>query len=301
MRMTMPKLPDGLVSSQQRIEPQLARYLVEAPEAAARLLSAMRYANLEGGKRLRAALVYVAAQTFGAPLHHADAAAVAVEFVHAYSLIHDDLPAMDDSPLRRGIASCHIAYDEATAILAGDALQALAFEVLARDEQLSTATRLKLVHRLASASGLHGMAGGQMIDLIYTGHREKTSLEQLQQMHTLKTGALLEASILMGCDCAELTDSPTRTAMMAYGQALGLAYQIQDDILDVISHEEHLGKPQGHDAELKKMTYPAVVGLEEASAMREALYEQGLAALTPITVDTSDLEELLTFVVRREN
>ena len=149
MRMTMPKLPDGLVSSQQRIEPQLARYLVEAPEPAARLLSAMRYANLEGGKRLRAALVYVAAQTFGAPLNHADAAAVAVEFVHAYSLIHDDLPAMDDSPLRRGIASCHIAYDEATAILAGDALQALAFEVLARDEQLSTATRLKLVQRLA--------------------------------------------------------------------------------------------------------------------------------------------------------
>lgn len=301
MLMTMLKLPDCLQLSQQRIEPQMARYLATAPEAASRLLSAMRYANLEGGKRLRAALVYAAVQTFDTPLEHADASAVAVEFVHAYSLIHDDLPAMDDSPLRRGIASCHVAYDEATAILAGDALQALAFEVLASDEQLSLVTRLKLVHRLASASGLHGMAGGQMIDLIYTGRSEKPSLVQLQQMHKLKTGALLEASILMGCDCAQLTDLSVRTAITAYGQALGLAYQIQDDILDVISVEGHLGKPQGHDAQLNKMTYPAVVGLEEACAMRETLYQQGLAALAPITIDTSSLAELLTFVVRRES
>lgn len=299
--MAMLKPPSCLLLSQQRIEPQLAGYLAAAPEAASRLLSAMRYANLEGGKRLRAALVYAAAQTFNAPLDHADAAAVAVEFVHAYSLIHDDLPAMDNSPLRRGIASCHAAYDEATAILAGDALQALAFEVLAAEEQLSVATRLKLVHRLATASGLQGMAGGQMIDLIYTGREEKPSLLQLQQMHRLKTGALLEASVLMGCDCAQLTEVATREAIIAYGQALGLAYQIQDDILDVISVEGYLGKPQGHDAQLNKMTYPAVVGLDEACAMRETLYQQGLAALRPIAADTAGLEELLTFIVRRES
>ncbi|MCD6044868.1 MAG: (2E,6E)-farnesyl diphosphate synthase [Gammaproteobacteria bacterium] len=293
--------PDCLRLAQERVLPLLERHLQEAPAAASRLLSAMSYANLEGGKRLRAALVYTAAQTFDAPLDHADAAAVAVEFVHAYSLIHDDLPAMDNSPLRRGLASCHIAYDEATAILAGDALQALAFEVLANDAQLPVAMRLNLVQRLAKASGVHGMAGGQMIDLLYTGGSEKPSLTQLQQMHHLKTGALLEASILMGCDCAGLTDAFAREAIATYGQALGLAYQIQDDILDVVSMEGNLGKPQGRDAELNKMTYPAVVGLGKACEMREALYQQGMAALKPIALDTTRLQDLLTFVVRREN
>lgn len=298
---TMMLAPDCLRVSQERVLPQLARHLKEAPTAASRLLFAMSYANLEGGKRLRAALVYAAAQTFAAPLDHADAAAVAVEFVHAYSLIHDDLPAMDDSPLRRGLASCHIAYDEATAILAGDALQALAFEVLADEVQLSVATRLKLIQRLAKASGLQGMAGGQMIDLIYTGSEQKPSLEQLQQMHRLKTGALLEASILMGCDCAGLTDAAITAAITTYSQVLGLAYQIQDDILDVVSAEGKLGKPQGRDAELNKMTYPAVVGLDKACEMREALYQQGMAALRPIAVDTARLQDLLSFVVRRES
>ncbi len=293
--------PDCLRAAQARVLPQLERHLKEAPTAALRLLSAMSYANLEGGKRLRAALVYAAAQTLDAPLEHADAAAVAVEFVHAYSLIHDDLPAMDDSPLRRGLASCHIAYDEATAILAGDALQALAFEVLANDEQLAIATRLKLVQRLAKASGLQGMAGGQMIDLIYTGSEQKPSLTQLQQMHRLKTGALLEASILMGCDCAGLTDVLITEAITQYSQALGLAYQIQDDILDVVSLESNLGKPQGRDAALNKMTYPAVVGLDKACEMREALYQQGMAALKPIKLDTAPLQDLLAFVVRRKN
>ncbi len=293
--------PDCLRAAQERVLPQLERHLKEAPAAASRLLSAMSYANLEGGKRLRAALVYATSQTFGAPLDYADAAAVAVEFVHAYSLIHDDLPAMDDSPLRRGLASCHIAYDEATAILAGDALQALAFEVLANDEQLSVGTRLKLVQRLAKASGVQGMAGGQMIDLIYTGSLEKPSLAQLQQMHRLKTGALLEASILMGCDCVGLTDVVITQAITTYSEALGLAYQIQDDILDVISVEGHLGKPQGRDAELNKMTYPAVVGLDKACEMREALYLQGMTALQFITLDTGRLQDLLTFVIRRES
>lgn len=293
--------PNCLQAAQERILPQLERHLKEAPTAALRLLSAMSYANLEGGKRLRAALVYAAAQTLNAPLEQADAAAVAVEFVHAYSLIHDDLPAMDNSPLRRGLASCHIAYDEATAILAGDALQALAFEVLANEERLAIAMRLKLVQRLAKASGLQGMAGGQMIDLIYTGSEQKPSLVQLQQMHRLKTGALLEASILMGCDCASLSDAATREAITAYSEALGLAYQIQDDILDVVSPEGSLGKPQGRDAALNKMTYPAVVGLDEACEMREALYQQGMAALQLIKLDTTQLQDLLTFVVRRES
>ncbi len=300
MPMTM-LAPDCLRAAQERVLPQLTRYLQEAPMAARRLLSAMSYANLEGGKRLRAALVYAAAKTFGAPLAHADAAAVAVEFVHAYSLIHDDLPAMDDSPLRRGIASCHIAYDEATAILAGDALQALAFEVLANDEQLLVVTRLKLVQRLAKASGLQGMAGGQMIDLIYTGSVEKPSLAELQQMHRLKTGALLEASILMGCDCAGLSAALIRKSISEYSKALGLAYQIQDDILDVVSVAGNLGKPQGRDAELNKMTYPAVVGLDKAYEMREELYQHGIKALESIELDTAQLQELLCFVVRRDN
>lgn len=297
----MIQVPEPLALAQARIEPLLQHYLAESPKAASRLLSAMRYANLEGGKRLRAALVYAAAQTFGTTLEQADSAAVAVELVHAYSLIHDDLPAMDDSPLRRGMPSCHIAYDEATAILAGDALQALAFEVLAGDENIAIDTRLKLVHILATASGLQGMAGGQMIDLLYTGQNQKTQLSELQEMHRLKTGALLQASILMGCTCAQLTDLAVQKAILAYGEVLGLAYQIQDDILDVVSLEGDLGKPQGHDASLHKMTYPAVVGLEKAYAMRNALYHQGLTALQAIPLDTSRLSALFTFVVRRSN
>jgi farnesyl diphosphate synthase len=297
----MMRAPECLALYQHRITPQLERYLQDAPQAAHQLLSAMRYANLEGGKRLRAALVYAAAETFNAPLNKADAAAVAVELVHAYSLIHDDLPAMDNSPLRRGMPSCHVAYDHATAILAGDALQALAFDVLANDEQSTIETRIQLIQRLAHASGLQGMAGGQMIDLLYTGSAEKISLEKLQQMHALKTGALLKASILMGCECAELQDNRVLEAIKIYSEALGLAYQIQDDILDVTCSESQLGKPSGQDAALNKMTYPAVIGLEKAKQMRDECYQQGFTALKEVALQQSRLAELLAFVVGRES
>ena len=293
--------PECLELYQQRIIPQLECYLQASPTAANRLLLAMRYANLEGGKRLRAALVYAATETFNTSLNKADAAAAAVELVHAYSLIHDDLPAMDNSPLRRGMPSCHVAYDDATAILAGDALQALAFEVLANDEHASLETRIQLIQRLAYASGLQGMAGGQMIDLLYTGSTETISLEKLQQMHALKTGALLKASILMGCECAELKDNSMLAAIQIYSEALGLAYQIQDDILDVICSESQLGKPSGQDAALNKMTYPAVIGLDKAKQMRDACYQQGFNALKEVALQQSRLGELLAFVVGRES
>ncbi len=295
------EIPSCLLEYQAQLLPKLEQHLKEAPASVERLRAAMAYANLNGGKRLRAALVYATAESLGARLEAVDAAAVAVELVHAYSLIHDDLPAMDDSPLRRGLPSCHMAFDEATAVLAGDALQALAFEVLAKDESIDPAIRLAWMQCLAHASGLQGMAGGQMMDLNYTNTGLAPSLSELKQMHRLKTGALLEASIMMGAQGAGLVDPLILKGLQEYARALGLAYQIQDDILDVTSLEQHLGKPQGRDAELKKMSYPAVVGLEESQQMKDELYQQGGQALQALPLGSFRLQALLEFVVFRQS
>ena len=211
-------------------------------------------------------------------LEAADAAAAAVECIHSYSLIHDDLPAMDDDDLRRGQATCHKAFDDATAILAGDALQTMAFELLTQENHLysnkhsSASNRIKMIQTLARASGARGMVYGQAIDFESVGQR--LSIEQLETMHKHKTGALIEASVMMGALCSDTEITPAEeSALKDYAQAIGLAFQVQDDILDIISDTETLGKPQGSDVELNKSTYPALLGLDGAKQKAQSLYQ----------------------------
>ncbi|MBS0212381.1 MAG: polyprenyl synthetase family protein [Proteobacteria bacterium] len=247
-----------------------------------RLHAAMRHAVLGEGKRIRPQLVYAAGVACGCDEATLDAPAAAVELVHAYSLIHDDLPAMDDDDLRRGRPTVHVAFDEATAILAGDALQALAFEVLSGAEG-DAALRVALLRTLAQASGTAGMCGGQALDIDATGRMQ--TLAELERMHALKTGALLRASVRMGALCAG-ADAATLQRLDAFAEALGLAFQIRDDILDVEGSATQLGKTAGKDAAQGKSTYPALLGLdgsrrrldELAHAMRDTLAPLGVAA-----------------------
>ena len=243
----------------------------------------MRYAVLGDGKRIRPQLVYAAGIACGAAESVLDAPAVAVELVHAYSLVHDDLPAMDDDAMRRGRATVHVAYDEATAILVGDALQALAFDVLIAAD-CDAATRVVLIATLASASGTAGMCGGQALDLAATGNAQ--TLVELEHMHALKTGALIRASVRMGALCAQADDAKLQR-LDNYAGALGLAFQIRDDILDVESSSAALGKTAGKDAAQSKSTYPALLGIagsrklldELGETMRDALMSTGPAAM----------------------
>ncbi|HEY5717665.1 MAG TPA: farnesyl diphosphate synthase, partial [Motiliproteus sp.] len=248
-------------SWRQRCDATLSQWL-KAHDHAPRLQDAMRYSIFNGGKRLRPVLVYAACSALKGQDEQADAAASAVECIHAYSLIHDDLPAMDDDDLRRGKPTCHIAFDEATAILAGDALQALAFEILASDRNLSADHRIEMLRLLAQASGSQGMVGGQTLDM--EGEDQQLSLEQLQEMHSLKTGALIRASVLLGGIASGRADEDALEALQQYADAIGLAFQIQDDILDIESSTEQLGKTQGADLARHKSTYPALLGLEGA-------------------------------------
>jgi farnesyl diphosphate synthase len=266
----------------QRSESVLERLLPGAEVEPARLHAAMRHASLGGGKRLRPLLVYATGQALGAEDETLDAAAAAVELIHAYSLVHDDLPAMDDDALRRGRPTVHIAYDEATAILAGDALQALAFEVLA-DAPVEPELRVELLRCLARAGGAAGMCGGQAMDLAVTGGGQ--SLVSLQRMHRLKTGALIGASVELGARIGRA--SAGRLAGLGeFAEALGLAFQIRDDLLDVEGSAEEIGKTPGKDAEQGKPTYPALLGIDGARAalatqadrMRDALTALGLQA-----------------------
>jgi len=257
----------------------------------------MRYASLGGGKRMRPLLVYACGLSCGASEHALDHAAAAVEFIHAYSLVHDDLPAMDDDSLRRGRPTVHIAFDEATAILAGDALQTLAFEALAQ-APLDAAIRVELLATLARASGAAGMCGGQALDLAVTGGEQ--GLDQLKRMHALKTGALIRAAVRMGALCAG-ADAATLATLDAYASALGLAFQIRDDLLDVEGSAEAIGKTPGKDAEQGKPTYPALLGVEGA---RAALEEQGdamRAALARLPQPAPELEALAELTLRRSS
>ena len=263
-----------------------------------KLLEAARYSVLRGGKRLRPALVYAAAEAVGASQDEADAAATSVELLHAYSLIHDDLPAMDDDALRRGQPTTHIAFDEATAILAGDALQALAFSILGQDDSRTNAVRVKQLRLLGDAVGFQGMALGQAIDLESEG--KAVSLDALKAMHAKKTGALITASLLMGAACGEASDSDW-DALTQAGEAIGLAFQIQDDILDETVSTETLGKTQGRDQVLGKSTFPSLMGIEASEQEASALVEIAINALAQIDKDTTMLETLARLSVERTN
>lgn len=263
-----------------------------------KLLDAARYSVLRGGKRLRPALVYAAADAAGASPHAADAAAIAVELLHAYSLIHDDLPAMDDDALRRGQPTTHIAFDEATAILAGDALQALAFSILGDADVRTDRMRVKQLNLLGEAVGFRGMALGQAIDLESEG--QALSLDALKAMHAKKTGALITASVLMGAACGNPSNDDW-DALTQAGRAIGLAFQIQDDILDETAPTETLGKTQGRDQILGKSTFPSLLGLEASEQEANALVEIAQEALARVVGDTTMLEQLARLSVERTN
>ena len=261
-----------------RLDVAMERALPASTTSPQRLHEAMRYAVLGQGKRIRPQLVYAVGVACGANESVLDAPAVAVEFVHAYSLVHDDLPAMDDDALRRGRATVHIAYDEATAILVGDALQALAFEILIAAEA-DAALRVALIATLANASGTFGMCGGQALDLAATGSVQ--SLIELERMHALKTGALIRASVRMGALCGN-ADETLLQHLDNYAGALGLAFQIRDDILDVEGNSAQLGKTAGKDADQSKSTYPALIGMDGSRKLLDELCETMREALAPM-------------------
>jgi farnesyl diphosphate synthase/geranylgeranyl diphosphate synthase type II len=293
-------LTDRVPLYQRRIEGVLERALEIDGAATPRLLEAMRYSTLAGGKRVRPVLVYATGEALGAPLDLLDAAAAAVELIHVYSLVHDDLPAMDDDDLRRGKPTCHRAYDEATAILVGDALQARAFEVLAHaPAAISAHGRLEMLRVLADAIGTRGMAGGQAIDL--EGVQQLLSEASLERMHRQKTGALIQASVLLGAISAGAQDVPERAALAEFGAEIGLAFQIQDDILDVEGTTSALGKRAGADADRVKPTYPSVLGLEKSRERALARRDRAIAALTPWGTRFAALTEFANFLVARGN
>jgi geranylgeranyl pyrophosphate synthase len=295
--------PSGFLATrvpeyQRRIEEVLARSLEIEGAATNRLLDAMRYSTLAGGKRVRPVLVYSTGEALGASLELLDAAAAAVELIHVYSLVHDDLPAMDDDDLRRGRATCHRAFDEATAILTGDALQARAFEVLAQaPAAISAAARIDMLCVLADAIGTRGMAGGQAIDLAAV--KQSLTEDALEHMHRQKTGALIRASVQLGAISAGLSDAPERAALAQFGAEIGLAFQIQDDILDVEGSTNTLGKRAGADADRVKPTYPSVLGLEAARVQAIARRDRAISALAPWGARYGSLIEYAHFLVAR--
>jgi len=261
----------------------------------------MRYAITNGGKRVRPVLTYATGAALGIPLNRLDVPACAVEMMHAYSLVHDDLPAMDDDDLRRGQPTLHKKFDEATAILAGDALQALAFSVLAinPDEALSSDAKLKMIAVLGDASGAAGMAEGQAIDLEAVG--KTLTLEQLEDMHRHKTGALIRASARLSVLVANPTDAALEQKIDTYADAIGLSFQIVDDILDITGDTETLGKTQGADAALNKPTYPALLGLDGARAYAQDMHSAAIDSLSGLGAEFDELRELSEFIVKRTN
>ena len=259
----------------------------------------MRYAT-RGGKRLRAMLAYATAEALEADLDCVDAAAAALELIHAYSLVHDDLPAMDDDDLRRGQPTCHRAFDEATAILAGDALQALAFEIIAEPAELLDAEqRLQMVELLAQASGSHGMCGGQAMDLQAVGRQ--LDIAQVEAMHIRKTGALIRASVLLACCVRPELPEAEHQALDHFAKCLGLAFQIQDDVLDEDGHTEQLGKQAGADRHRNKPTFTAVLGLAAARERALELFDEARASLAPLGERAHSLAALSLWVQQRRH
>jgi geranylgeranyl pyrophosphate synthase len=288
-----------MAACQVRLERALDHWLPTASTHPARLHEAMRYAVLDGGKRIRPTLVYAGGMATGAAQAGLDAPACAVELIHAYSLVHDDLPAMDDDDLRRGKPSCHLAFGEATAVLAGDALQSLAFQVLAQDDpETGAAARLDMIRRLALASGSRGMAGGQAIDLAATG--QQLNIAELEDMHIHKTGALIRASVLLGALCGNDVDSAQLGRLDHYAKCIGLAFQIRDDILDVEGETETLGKHTGMDQHREKSTYPALIGLDAARQRASELHADAMDSITGFDERADPLRWISAYIIDRE-
>lgn len=286
----------------QRINSVLDRALDDSPgNTSDRLVRAMRYSVLGGGKRIRARLIYATGHTLALPDAQLDAPAAAVECIHAYSLVHDDLPSMDDDDLRRGQPTTHITFDPATAILAGDALQTRAFELLVRDTALDAepAVRIELVRLLSEAAGVRGMVSGQMRDMAAEG--QQLTQAELERIHAQKTGALLRACVLMPAalcpDCA----AGTHAALDRFATRIGLAFQVRDDVIDIESSTATLGKTQGADADHGKATYPALMGLDAAKAYAERLVDEACTSLQDIDADTGELESIAHAIVERRS
>ncbi len=286
---------------QQRVDGCLEALFVPPLPQLERLYQAMRYSVMNGGKRVRPLLVYAACEALNGDKASADGAACAVELIHAYSLVHDDLPAMDDDDLRRGQPTTHKAFDEACAILAGDGLQSLAFEAMAQERHnpQDAALRLRMFAVLARAAGPAGMVGGQAIDLGSVGL--KLDRDALELMHRHKTGALIEASVQLGALASGRADADNLASLSQYARAIGLAFQVQDDILDVESDTATLGKHQGADIARDKPTYPALLGMDAAKAYALELRDQALHALRPFDFAAEPLRELARYIVERRN
>lgn len=293
----MHSFSEYLAHCQQRIDQQLSQAVSFPDNGASRLHKAMAYSLFNGGKRVRPVLVYAAAHAMGCPQDVADAPAMAVELIHAYSLVHDDLPAMDDDDLRRGKPTCHIAFDEATAILAGDALQAEAFQVLINATGLKPEQKIDQLNLLAQGSGALGMAAGQAIDLAAVG--KQVDLAYLENMHNHKTGALIKASVLMGASCHADISPAQLSALADYATAIGLAFQVQDDILDVTADTATLGKTQGADAAHNKPTYVSLLGLDGARDKARELHKQALTALADFDEKAIWLRALADYIIQR--
>ena len=292
-------LSPALLALSARADQALARVLPGEDQPPVELHRAMRYSVLGGGKRLRPLLVYATGTAFDAAPAKLDAVAAAVEIIHAYSLVHDDLPAMDDDSLRRGRPTCHIVFGEAMAILAGDALQALAFEVLANDPMLDVdaVTHLDMLRTLAIACGSHGMAGGQAFDLAAVG--KKLDAAELERMHVHKTGALIRASVRLGALASGCTDASMLAALEIYGHSIGLAFQIRDDLLDIEGETSQLGKTAGKDLAGNKPTYPAILGMDASRAELTQLTTRAIDAIASLGASAAPLRDLARFVAER--
>jgi geranylgeranyl diphosphate synthase, type II len=294
-------LKEYLIFCQNRVERALEKRLPSENVLPKKLHEAMRYCVLDGGKRMRPMLTYCTGKTLGMAPEGLDGAACAVELIHVYSLIHDDLPAMDDDELRRGKATCHVAFDEATAILTGDALQALAFKLLADDPTLNTDAegRLKMIQCLAKASGSQGMVGGQAIDLESVG--KKLTVPELENMHIHKTGALIRASVNMATLSKHGLDAKTADSLDHYAKCIGLSFQVKDDILDEESDTATLGKTQGKDKDNDKPTYPALLGMAGAKQKAQELHELAIDSLSAFGSEADLLRDLSLYIIQRDH
>ena len=284
---------------QKSVETALNYWLPESSSEPKKLHEAMRYSVLAEGKRIRPILLYATGEAFGVELGKLNGPACAVEIMHAYSLIHDDLPSMDDDDLRRGRPTCHKVFDEATAILAGDALQALAFQILAMDPKIETndSQRLEMIETLSLASGSSGMAGGQAIDLASVGL--ELNIDELENMHSHKTGALIKASAEIGALSAKDINSELFTSISNYAKYIGIAFQIKDDILDIESETAVLGKPQGSDIALNKPTYPNLLGLDGAKEMADKLHLKAIKCLDVFDKKAKMLRQIADYIIKR--
>jgi len=298
--MTESSLHAYLKLCRHRVDTALDHWLPNQDTLPTRLHSAMRYSCLGKGKRIRPILVYATGQALDVPTNQLDGPACAIELIHAFSLVHDDLPAMDDDDLRRGHPTCHKQFDEATAILAGDALQTLAFQVLTKDRKIaiSANTRLEMIETLAFASGSRGMAGGQALDIAATG--QTLDIAQLENMHIHKTGALIRASVKLGCLSAPDASKEQCKHLDRYAKCIGLAFQVRDDILDVEGSTDTLGKTRGKDAAANKPTYPSILGLDAAREQARNLVDEALENLEDFDQKAAPLRDIARYIVGRE-